>query len=500
MICSQESVQVSVSPSALKKVTEANTFLNKKVKGEVIYGINTGFGPMADHVLGNEQLFQLQKNLINSHAVGMGSSIPNDYVLSAMVVRLNTLTRGFSGVSSALLKRLELLINKRIIPVIPAHGAVGTSGDLVQLAHIALAIIGSGQVWYNGIIYETAELYKKLRIQPYILQPKEGLSLINGTSVMAGISSLLTVDANRLINLSTLLGALSLELVNAYTDSLSPLLHSVRPHAGQQHIAKSLRKILANSKLLKTRAAAHKNLTVTDTIQELPESIQEVYSLRCIPQILGPIFDTYLSTRKVLETEINSTTDNPIVDVQGKNFLHGGNFHGDYVAMSIDYLKISLVKLTMLSERRINFFLHNRINKRFPPFMNLQQPGLTLGLQGLQFVATSTTAHSQSMAFPHHIHSIPTNGDNQDVVSMGTDASLIAAMVIENSYIVQSIELLTLAQGVDFLNIENKLSSQTRELYRAIREIFPKLTGDRVQNNDLAKVLELLKNTLLLHF
>ncbi len=485
--------QVELASSAVKKVGQSYKFVAKEMIGNVVYGINTGFGPMASHILGKEQLFELQLNLVRSHAAGMGQPIDEKYVLAAMIVRLNTMLKGYSGVSVELVERLRDYINKRIIPVVPEHGAVGTSGDLVQLAHIALALIGEGEVFYKGQRQNTESLLKKLNIKSYLLKPKEGLSLINGTSMMTGISAMLCKDAEKLINLGIEEGAWALEIVCGFDDSFSEKLSAVRPHPGQVAVAKKMREILKSSQLLRSRGRFHKKFTLNDDVQVIPETVQEVYSLRCTPQVLGPIYDTWKNTVAVVEVEMNSVTDNPVIDVEKGMFLHGGNFHGDYVAAAIDKLKMSIVKLGMLSERRNNFFLNNNVNKFFPPFMNLKKPGLTLALQGLQFVATSTTAHNQTLAFPQYVHSIPTNGDNQDIVSMGTDAALITSRVIENAYIILSIEALTLAQAVDYLKIEKKLSSESTGLFKKIRKIMPKVVEDRSLSKELSKLLSAIK-------
>ncbi len=487
-----EKITVEIPDSVLSVIEKSHTFLLQELDKRIIYGSNTGFGPMASHVLGRKQLSELQKNLILSHAVGMGEAIRPEYVLATMVVRLNSLTKGFSGVSVELIKHLATFINHRILPVVPEHGAVGASGDLVQLAHIALALLGKGQVFYKGEKHSASKILRKLGLKPYTLLPKEGLSLINGTSAMTGIGSLVYLDASRLLSLAIHTGALALELVKGFNDSISEKLNALRPHPGQIQIAKRLREILASSKLLRDRRKL-KNFT-SEKEHEIPETVQEIYSLRCIPQILGPVLETLLQTGKVLETEMNSVTDNPIVDWEGKLFLHGGNFHGDEIAASLDQLKMVLVKMTMLSERRINFFLNKNINKYFPPFLNLRTPGLTLGLQGLQFVATSTTAQSQSLAFPNYVHSIPTNGDNQDLVSMGSDSSLLAAKVIDNAYVVLAIELITLAQAVDFLGGSKKFSTESKKLFATVRKIIPKIEDDRVLVAELDSIVKFLKN------
>ena len=492
-IISNEKLAVSISAKARRSIIKSFDFLCSELNDKITYGVNTGFGPMASHVMGRSELTQLQRNLIVSHAVGIGEPIAQKYVLAAMIVRLNTLARGHSGVSEELIDRLTLLINKRIIPVIPDHGAVGTSGDLTQLAHIALAIIGEGEAFYKDERMPVKAIFKELNIKPYKLKQKEGLSLINGTSVMSGISSVLCVDAKRLVSIAIRNAGLALELLESFSDSLSPHLHKTRPHYGQIKIAELLRELTSDSKLLKTRSSLHKKFKVSQTGKSIPASVQEVYSLRCTPQILGPILDTLLNTIHHVEIEINSTTDNPVLDVDNKLFLHGGNFHGDYIASVIDQLKIALVKLTILSERRINFFMNDDVNKKFPPFVNLEKPGLTLGLQGLQFVATSTTARNQTLAFPQYVHSIPTNKDNQDVVSMGTDAALITSQVVDNAYVVQSIEMITLAQVADFTNMIKSMGGESRRFFRKIREFFPKVTKDRVLVKELEAVLAFAK-------
>lgn len=488
---SEKKQHIVLEAGALKTAFLAYDFLNKTLEknNRIIYGINTGFGPMASYILAHDQILDLQKNLILSHAVGIGEKIKDDFVLAAMLVRLNTLVKGYSGVSPDLLERLEKFINLRVIPVVPEHGAVGTSGDLVQLAHIALAILGKGEVSFKNEIFKASAVLKELGLKPYTLKHKEGLSLINGTSMMTGIAALLCQESQNLLSLSLRNGCLALELVKAYDDSFGEKLHQLRNHPGQSAIAAGIRKIVKGSKLIRNREVLHKNANHGSTVHHISESVQEIYSMRCLAQILGPAYETLAKVWQTTEIEMNSVTDNPIIDVQNQKFLHGGNFHGDYIAVSMDQLKMSLVKLTMLSERRLNFFLHDKINGLFPPFLNLATPGLTLGLQGLQFVATSTTAHSQTLAYPMNLHSIPTNGDNQDVVSMGADAALMAGKVLDNAFIVLAIESLALCQAVDFLKVKNQLSKNSKQLYEFVRGIVPQILEDRHLQPELQTLL-----------
>jgi len=492
---SRQHSQLLISKQALKFNEQTYKFLESALdkNNKVIYGINTGFGPMANYLLAHDQIVDLQQNLILSHAVGMGEKIPDEFVLAAMLVRLNTLVKGYSGVSSTLLTHLQTFINYKIIPIVPEHGAVGTSGDLVQLAHIALALIGKGEVIYNNQRQKASAVLRKLNIKPYFLKPKEGLSLINGTSMMTGIGAMVCADADKLLNLAILNGSLALEILHGYEDSFSQKLHELRPHPGQTEIAKIMRANLKNSKLIRNRETLNTSANHGNHVNKINDSVQEFYSMRCLAQVLGPVYDTLRSTKATVEIEMNSVTDNPIVDSENKKFLHGGNFHGDYVAVAMDQLKICVVKLTMLSERRLNFFLNHKINDIFPPFLNLDTPGLTLGLQGLQFVATSTTANSQTLAYPMNLHSISTNGDNQDIVSMGTDAALLTNKVTENAFIVLAIESLGLCQAVDFLNIKNKLSKKSQALYSFIRNNVPKIVEDRELNKQLDTLVKNLK-------
>lgn len=486
-------MQILIAKSAKNRVAKSREFLEKNFDHKVIYGINTGFGPMASHIIGKSQLRELQYNLVRSHACGAGNPIDGRFVLAAMVARLNTFLKGYSGVSQSLIERLTRYINERIVPVVPEHGAVGTSGDLVQLAHIALALIGEGDVMWRGKQVPAINALKSLHLAPYKLQPKEGLALINGTAVMTGVGSVTLTSAKHLLELSIQAGALAMELIRGFDDGLSEELHATRSHAGQVVVARMMRTMLKTSQLLRKRGLFQERAKVTDDVYVIPETVQEIYSLRCIPQIVGPVWQELEATRKVLETELNAATDNPLIDVKHKAFLHGGNFHGDYISFAMDKMKIGLVKLTMLLERQTNFFLNKNVNQAFPPFLNLKKPGLTLALQGLQFVATSTTAQSQTLAFPQYVHSIPTNGDNQDIVSMGTDSALLAHKVLENAYVVLAIELVTLAQAVDVLRVREKLSRTTGKLYDFTRKYIDTVRDDVSMSKALNTFVEALK-------
>jgi len=489
-----ERLTIAVSPAALEKVRASNRFLEIEQDRRVIYGVNTGFGPMISHLINKQKLADLQLNLVRSHAAGVGEPIAPEFVLASMIVRLNTLLKGYSGVSEGLIEQLIFFTNHRILPIVPEHGAVGTSGDLVQLAHIALALIGEGEVFYRGQRQPVAPLLRQFKLKPYKLRVKEGLALINGTAVMTGIMVVLVQRAELMFDLSLRAGAWALELAHAFSDSLDERLHAVRPHPGQIFVAETLRKLVRRAKLLKNREDFQTQYKIDNEAKKINDNGQEVYSLRCLPQILGPIRETLERVKNVVEVEMNSVTDNPVVFTSDEVFLHGGNFHGDYVAVAADQLKMSIVKATLLAERQINYFLNQKLNGRYPPFLNLKEPGLTLGLQGLQFVATSITAQNQSLAYPHNLHSISTNADNQDVVSMGADAALFADAVTENALSVLIIELLILAQATDCGKLNNQLSPAARGLYQSIRKVSPAVVEDRALAGDLSKLRTLFKS------
>jgi len=502
------SVECSLTPDAVHRVVVAREFLESVIHDRVVYGINTGFGPMSSRVIDGSRLTALQYNLIRSHAVGIGEPIDPQAVLAAMIIRLNTFARGYSGVSLDLVHALRDFIHHRIIPIVPEHGAVGTSGDLVQLAHIALSLIGEGDAWYDGTRQRSAAILQAAGLSPYQLKPKEGLALINGTSMMTGIGALVCDDTRRLLTLVTRAGAWCLELVAAYRDGISASLHHARPQPGQEYIAEQLRTYVAGSSRLRSRdhietpsrlfGDTRDSEKIGKEVHELEDGIQEIYSLRCIPQVLGPIYDMVTHACETIEREMNASTDNPIVDWEHQAILHGGNFHGDYVALALDTLKIAVTKATLLMERQINFFLNENVNQRhYPPFLNLKTPGLTLALQGLQFVATSTAARSQTLSFPQYVHSISTNADNQDIVSMGTDAALIARTVVSHAYIVLAIELITLAQATDVLGLRPQLTTSSSTLFDEVRKRFPAIIDDRDTTQELNAFVDWLQHTLV---
>lgn len=487
-----EDENIDISDEVLKKVDNCFDFLSEFSKNKVIYGVNTGLGPMAQYRIDQEDQKKLQYNLIRSHAAGQGDALNPICVKAAMISRLKSLSLGYSGVHRDAIVLLKDLINRNITPFIPVHGGVGASGDLVQLSHLALVLIGEGKVLFNGEWKPTSDVFASEGLKPLKVHLREGLGLINGTSVMSGIGMVNTIYASKLLNWSVVISAMINEMVESFDDHFSDELNSRKKHMGQQKVAKAMRDAISDSKLIKKRADSLFNGKIEEKI--FKQKIQEYYSLRCVPQILGPISDTIDNAEKVLQNEINSVNDNPVTDVEKKHVYHGGNFHGDYVSFEMDKLKIGITKLSMLAERQLNFLMNSKLNEILPPFVNLGTLGLNLGMQGTQFTATSTTAENQTLSNPVYVHSISNNNDNQDIVSMGTNSALMAKKVIDNTFEVMAIELLTVLQAIDYLKEQDKMASLTKDIYKNLREIVPVFIEDSPKYEEIDAIKNYLRN------
>lgn len=485
--------EINISEEVIGVIEKNFLFLEKYASNKIIYGINTGLGPMAQYKIDDDKRTDLQYNLIRSHAAGAGNPIDDDSVMASLMVRAICFCQGYSGVDKSVVQTIQQFINHRIIPLIPEHGGVGASGDLVQLSHLALTLIGEGKVKYQGEWQNTTDVFKTLGIAPIKVRIREGLALINGTSVMTGTGIVNLIAARNLLNWSLSASILLNEIVSSFDDHFSEPLNKVKGHIGQVEIARVMRETLKSSELT---ACRHTKLysNSNNGSFKIDKKVQEYYSLRCVPQILGPIYETLEHTERILLQEANSVSDNPIIDEESEFVYHGGNFHGDYVSFEMDKLKIAITKLSMLAERQLNFVANHRLNKILPPFANLGTLGLNLGMQGAQFTAVSTTAENQTLSNPMYVHSIPNNNDNQDIVSMGTNSALICKKVIDNSYQVLAIEFMSLLQAVDYLEISDKLSDVSSKIYADIREVFPKFTEDYPVYTDIEKVIAHLKS------
>ncbi|KXK43051.1 MAG: histidine ammonia-lyase [Bacteroidetes bacterium OLB11] len=489
-----ENAEVVLNKNGLNEIDKCYKFLREYSEKKLIYGINTGFGPMAQYRIKNEDRLSLQFNLIRSHASGCGEVLRPDFLKATLVARLSSLMKARSGIHRNTVELIRDFVNHNILPVIFTHGGVGASGDLVQLAHLALCLIGEGEVIYQSKQQNTKTVLQKLKIKPLEVHIREGLSLMNGTSCMTGIGMINIVMSYRLAKWEMLMSAMVNEISEAYDDHISKELNQVKPHSGQQQVATALRKILKGSKLLKNR---HEHLYDKEVLADvLDEKVQEYYSSRCLPQIIGPIWETISHAEKILTEEINSVNDNPVIDYQNGNIFHGGNFHGDYVSLEMDKLKIAITKLSMLAERQLNYLLNHNLNQKLAPFINLGKLGLNFGLQGMQYTATSTVAENQTLSNPMYIHSIPNNNDNQDIVSMGANSALLCNKVIENSFDVLAVHLIAICQAVDYRGIQNKLAPITKSVYDTVRKLCPKFVlEDKARYPELAKIRQYISET-----
>ncbi len=485
--------QVALADEVRREVEQCYTFLAEFAREKVIYGINTGFGPMAQWRIEDDKLTQLQYNIIRSHSTGAGEPLEPMAVRGAMLARLMTFVQAHSGVHVEVIDLLVELLNREIYPVVPEHGSVGASGDLVQLSHIALALIGEGEVFYRGERMKTAEVFAKEGIEPLKMYLREGLAATNGTAVMTGLGLKNLLSARHLMAWSLTASVLMNEIAQSYDDLMSEVLNGLKQHEGQRVVAARMREIATGSRRLLSR---EEELYHAHEEAIFEHKVQPYYSLRCVPQILGPVWDEMQSVERVLVGELNSVDDNPIVDPANRTVIHGGNFHGDYVSFAMDKLKIALTKLTMLAERQMNYLFHDRINGILPPFVNLGVLGLNYGLQASQFTATSTTAECQTLSNPMYVHSIPNNNDNQDIVSMGTNSALICARVVENSFQVMAIHLMALVQAVDCLKIAEQLAPATRDLYERVRALVPVFVEDTPKYEEIERLMALLKNEM----
>lgn len=481
------------------KIQASFQFLQEFSSDKIIYGINTGFGPMAQFKVDKDKLNQLQFNLIRSHSSGLGNTLDDESARAVILARIANFLQANSGVSFPVIEQLVTFFNLKITPEIFEHGGVGASGDLVQLAHLALNLIGEGNVRFENEKRKTADVFSALEIPALPLQLRDGLALMNGTSCMSGIAAINLIYAKRLLNWSIAGSSILNEVLEAYDDSFSHGLNDAKRHVGQKNIAQQMRDFLSGSKLIQKREELFANQEAIHQT-EFQKKIQEYYSIRCVPQILGPILDTIEYAEKIVVDEFNSTNDNPIISEAENTVYHGGNFHGDYISLEMDKLKIVLCKLSMLTERQLNFLLNPNLNKQFPAFLNAKTLGFNFGLQGIQFTATSTTAENQMLSNPMYVHSIPNNNDNQDIVSMGTNSALVCKKVCENSFQVMAIQLLALAQAIDLLPLhkKEKLAPKTLQVHQLVREVIPFIEEDLVQNERIQSLIDKIKQINIL--
>ncbi|HYG64092.1 MAG TPA: histidine ammonia-lyase [Thermoanaerobaculia bacterium] len=484
----QERVPCSLAPAARDRVRAARAVIERAVDtGQVVYGVNTGFGDLANVRIDREQLQQLQRRLILSHAAGMGEPLPDVAVRGMLLLRANTLARGHSGVRPEVVEALLTLLNQDVLPVVPSRGSVGASGDLAPLAHLALPLLGRGRVRAGGVEMTAEDGLRRAGLAPMELQAKEGLALINGTQAMAALLALAVLEARRLVRAADLIGALTTDALRGTDAAFDPRIHALRPHPGQRASAANLWRLMQGS-------AIRESHRVGDV------RIQDPYSVRCMPQVHGAVRDVLADVETKLVVEMSSVTDNPLVfpaEEGGKEaVISGGNFHGEPMAMAADVLAIALAELGSISERRIEK-LTNAAFSGLPPFL-VREAGLSSGFMIAQVTAAALVSENKGLAHPASVDSIPTSADKEDHVSMGMGAALKLQAVVDNVRRVLAIELVAAAQGIDLLRPLTS-SLPLEALHATVRTRIQVWEEDREMASDLTMAEELLRGGLDLH-
>ncbi len=467
--------EVELSKSAVDKIAASRKIVEEFVENEdVVYGITTGFGRFSDVSISKEESRLLQKNLIVTHAVGAGKPFETEIVRGIILLRINNLAKGYSGARPETIQTMIDMLNRRVHPVVPQKGSLGSSGDLAPLSHMVLPMIGLGMAEYGGVVMPGEEAMKKAGIPVIELTSKEGLALINGTQVMTAVGALTVYDALNLIKVSDIAAALSFEAHNGIVDALDHKVHDVRPHKGQKDTARILLQLLEGSKM---------------TTRQGEIRVQDAYSLRCTPQVHGASKDAINYVKEKVEIEINSVTDNPIIFPETKEGISGGNFHGQPMALSFDFLGIALAELADISERRIERLVNPALSG-LPAFL-VEHGGLNSGFMIVQYSAASLVSENKVLAHPASVDSIPSSANQEDHVSMGTIAARKAKEIMENVRRVLAMELMCACQGID-LRGNKGLGKGTMPAYKSVRECVPMLKEDRPLYEDINKCEELI--------
>jgi histidine ammonia-lyase len=474
--------QVELAPSARARVQAARARVEAVAEGDTpVYGINTGFGSLAEVRIGRADLRALQHNILRSHAAGVGAPLPEPEARALLLLRCNVLAKGHSGIRVDTLALALEMLNRGVTPLVPQRGSVGASGDLAPLAHLALTLIGEGEALYANERLPAQEALARAGLKPIHLESKEGLALVNGTQAMGAVGTLTLLQSEELAEAADVAGAMTVEGLLGSHRPFSPLLHDVRPHPGQRACAAHLRQLLAGSELLKTHEHCSK--------------VQDAYSLRCMPQVHGAARDGLAYARRVLEVEINSATDNPLIFPETGDILSGGNFHGQPVALALDFLAVSLTQLAAVSERRVEQLLNPHLSG-LPAFLT-RHAGLHSGFALAQVTSAALVSEARVLSHPASVDSIPTWGGREDHVSMGMTSALKARQVASLVQNCLAIELLVAAQALD-MRLPVQPGKAVAAAHGVIRRHVPPLEEDRILQGDIQEVSTLLESGELL--
>jgi len=468
--------EVRISDQGREQIIASRRIVDKILEEEKpVYGISTGFGNFSTIFISKDERAKLQRNLILSHATGVGEHLPEDVVRSAMMLRANSLAKGYSGIRLSTVEMLLNMLNKKIYPAIPAKGSVGASGDLAPLSHMVLVMLGEGEAYLNGQLMKGDEVLKACGLEPIVLSGKEGLALINGTQIMTAVGTIVWHDAVNLMKAADIAAALSVEALKGTRAAFDLRISQVRAHIGQLATTQNMLSLTAHSAII----ASHSNC----------KKVQDAYSLRCVPQVHGASKDALRRAEETLTIEINAVTDNPLIMPETGEAISGGNFHGQPIALVMDYLKLAIAELGNISERRTNRLLDVHLSE-LPPFLTAF-PGVDSGLMITQYVAAALVSENKVLVHPASADSIPTSANQEDHVSMGTIAARQASEILDNVCNVIAIEMLAAVQGIDFLAPLTP-GDGTTKAHQIIRDVVPHLDEDRVPAPDIKNLHDLI--------
>ena len=471
-----EGKQIALSEEATLNIQKCRAYLDKKMQNndKPIYGINTGFGSLCNVIISDENLSKLQENLVKSHACGTGDEVPQEIVKLMLLLKIQSLSYGHSGVQLQTVHRLIDFYNNDILPIIYTQGSLGASGDLAPLAHLSLPLLGVGDVFYEGVKQSSQKVLKKLGWSPIVLQSKEGLALLNGTQFMSAYGVYALIKISRLAYLADVIAAISLEGFDGRIEPFNELIHMVRPHKGQINTARRFNDLLEGSQI----------------IAQEKKHVQDPYSFRCIPQVHGASKDVFDYARKTFKTEINSVTDNPNIFIESDIIISGGNFHGQPLALALDFLGIAVAELGSISERRTYQLISGL--RDLPPFL-VSNPGLNSGFMIPQYTAASIASQNKQLATPASIDSIVSSNGQEDHVSMGANAATKTLKIVENLERILAIELMNASQAIEFRRPLQ--SSDFLEMFlKSFREEVPLVTEDRILHYDIEKAILFLNS------
>lgn len=474
----QENLFIKLSDASVNQINKSREIIEYIIQsGDIVYGVNTGFGKFSDVLISEDKIDLLQENLVKSHAAGVGNPFHEDIVKTMLLLKANGLAKGFSGVRLEVVHTLIQMFNQGVIPIVPEKGSVGSSGDLAPLAHLALVMIGQGEAWYRGQRMHGSDAMQRAGIPILKLRSKEGLAVLNGTQTMTAVACINLIRAFNILECADILGAMSTEVLLCTRAAFDERIHKARNQEGQIISAENLRTLLKDSPLVESHADCKK--------------VQDAYSIRCMPQVHGASRDAVHHVKQIVEREINAATDNPLIFIENGEVISGGNFHGQPVALVMDFLAVAMSEIGNISERRTAWMMDANLNDGLPAFL-AKDGGLNSGYMIAQYAAAALVSENKSLCHPASVDSIPTSANKEDHVSMGTIGARKCLQIIENVETILAIEWLCASQAGDFRKPLD-FAPRTKRAHDLLREHVPTLDKDRVTSHDIQIATELLR-------